>query len=387
MRYTQEKDPWYTKKTWAEISKSALVNNLEEIRSRIANPKVRIAPVVKANAYGHCAEIVVPILEEAGIRSLFVATIDEAIFLRQSGSISDILIFGTTNSQHVPYLKRYRLTQSIVTRDEVAAFAATSVKTGGPPLKVNIKLDTGMSRLGLMADDQHRRQTVEVMLSVVKEPSLQVTGVYSHLASPDSDPAYTELQKDRFVKILEEAEAAGFPRVARHLASSSAIAGRPDYHFDLVRPGIALYGGRTSPYDGTWSGLRPVMTVKSVIEQVGSISAGTRVSYGGIWTAPRDSVVAVVNMGYGDGLSRLLSNCGSFYHKGREVPIRGRVCMDRCIVDVTDLPQVEVGDEVIFFGQDGQVRKDAAQVADLYGTIDYEVYCGINERVPRMRVD
>lgn len=387
MKFSREKDPWYTKKTWAEISRSALLNNLGLIRAQLLDPRVRLAPVVKANAYGHCTEIVVPLLEEAGIGYLFVATLDEAISLRQAGACSSILIFGTTRSPHIPYLKRYRLTQSIVSEEEVAAFARQSERTGGPPLEVNIKLDTGMTRLGLRADEKHRGKAVEVLLAAAREPALKVTGVYSHLATADCDRDYAELQRTRFANTLEEAERQGFPRVIRHLAASSAIPLGPAYHFDLVRPGIVLYGGRAGPSNEAWSGLRPVMTVKSVIEQVTRIDAGARVSYGGIWTVAVDSVLAVINMGYGDGLARLLSNRGSFFHKGRELPIRGRVCMDRCMVDVTGLDQVQVGDEVTFFGQDQWIRKDASDIADLYGTIDYELFCGISERVPRIGVD
>ena len=173
----------------------------------------------------------------------------------------------------------------------------------------------------------------------------------------------------------------------RHLAASSAIPLGPDYHFDLVRPGIVLYGGRAGPDKEAWPGRKPGMTVKSLIEQVEGVDAGTRVSYGGTWTTPVDSVLAVINMGYADGLPRLLSNRGSFFHKGRELPIRGRVCMDRCIVDVTGLDDVKVGDQVTFFGQDEWIRKDASEITDLYGSIDYELFCGISERVPRVGAD
>jgi len=387
MKCTQDKDPWYTKKVWAEISRSALVNNLAVIRSHIPGPGIDIAPVIKGNAYGHCVDLVVPLLEEAGIRHLFVATLDEAISLRQGGARSAILIFGSTGSQRIPYLKRYRLTQSIVTAGEVAEFARQSEKTGGPPLEVSIKLDTGMTRLGLKADEKHREKTVQVILAAAREPSLKVTGIYSHLATADCDPGYAKLQRKYFADTVDEAESRGFPRVIRHLAASSAIPLGPDYHFDLVRPGIVLYGGRAGPDKEAWSELKPVMTVKSLIEQVESVDAGTRVSYGGTWTTPVDSVLAVINMGYADGLPRLLSNRGSFFHKGRELPIRGRVCMDRCIVDVTGLDNVKVGDQVTFFGQDEWIRKDASEITDLYGTIDYELFCGISERVPRVGVD
>ena len=149
MKFTQERDPWYTKKTWAEISEGALVNNLELVRSKLADGRVLIAPVVKADAYGHGAGLVVPVLEKAGVDTLFVATIDEAISIRQMGSLSRIVIFGATKSDYIPYLKEYNLIQSIVTEAERAAFEAASLRVGGPPLEVQIKLDTGMARLGL----------------------------------------------------------------------------------------------------------------------------------------------------------------------------------------------------------------------------------------------
>ena len=387
MRYSEIKDPWYTKKTWAEISKKAILNNLEIIRNRIDASRVQLAPVVKADAYGHCADLVVPVLEEAGIRRLCVATIDEAIYLRQSGARSDILIFGTTKSEHVPYLKRYRLTQSLVTKRELETFSQASKSCGGAPLQVHIKLDTGMTRLGLMVDEKHQQEAVDIMLSASRDPSLFVEGVYSHLASADTDQAYTRLQLQRFTDTLKRAESEGFPRVIRHLANSAAIPLDRDYHFDMVRPGIVLYGGKAESTAGAYHHLMPVMTVKSVIEQVGQVDAGTRVSYGGSWTTSQDSVLAVVNMGYGDGLPRLLSNRGYFFYRGHKAPIRGRVCMDRSIIDVTSIPDVKVGDEVMLFGQDADVRQNASNVADLCQTIDYELFCNIHERVPRLLVD
>ena len=380
-------DPWYTKKSWAEISRSALINNLNVIRSHVAESGAIVAPVVKANAYGHYANLIVPILEEAGVTFLFVATIDEAIELRDLGAKSDILIFGTTRCEHVPFLKHYRLTASIVAADEISGFAAESAKAGGEPLPVHIKLDTGMSRFGFLVDPPNRTKAIAAMLAIACEPSLKVTGVYTHLATADCDPAYLAMQRERFLSAVSEAEKNGFPHVNYHIASSAAIPCQPENHFGMVRPGIVLYGGKAGPRDPFWSKLRPVMTVKSVIEQIGDVVAGTRVSYGGTWTAARDSRLAVVDIGYADGLSRQLSNKGVFYHKGREVPILGRVCMDRCVIDITDVPDARVRDEVLFFGEDQYCRKDASDVAALYGTIDYEIFTGIKERVSRVLVD
>ncbi len=380
-------DPWFTKKSWAEISKSALINNLKVIRAYAAATGTQVAPVVKADAYGHGARLVVPVLEENGVTFLCVATIDEAIALRETGAKSNILIFGTTRCEHVPFLKQYGLTVSIVSANEIRGFADASAKIGGAPLPVHIKLDTGMSRLGMLVDSPNRGKAIEALLAAAGEPALNVTGVYTHLATADCDPAYVTMQRERFIATVSEAERRGFPRVKRHIASSAAIPAQPENHFDMVRPGIALYGGEAGSRDPFWTNLRPVMTVKSVFEQIGDVAAGTRVSYGGIWTASRDARLAVVNMGYADGLSRQLSNRGCFYHKGREIPIVGRVCMDRCIVDITDIPDAEVRDEVMLFGEDTYCRKEASDVAAICGTIDYEIFTGIKERVPRVLVD
>ncbi len=380
-------DPWFTKKSWAEISKSALINNLNVIRAHAAETGTLVAPVVKANAYGHDAGLIVPILEEAGVMHLCVATIDEAIALRESGAKSDILIFGTTRYEHVPFLKRYDLTTSIVSADEVRGFAEESIKAGGPPLPVHIKLDTGMTRFGLLVDEPNRAKTIETMLAVAREPSLIVTGVYTHLATADCDSAYVAMQRERFISAVSEAEKYGFPRVKRHIASSAAIPGQPENHFDMVRPGIALYGGKAGPREPHWTKLRPVMTVKSIIEQINDFSQGTRVSYGGTWTLTRDSRLAVIDMGYADGLSRLLSSKGHFYHKGRGIPILGRICMDRCVVDITEITEARVRDEVMLFGEDAYVRKDASDIASLCDTIDYELFTGIKERVSRILVE
>lgn len=386
MRCLREKDPLPTHKVWAEISKGALVHNFELIRSLVPDPRVRVMPVVKADAYGHGVELCVPLLEEAGADILAVATLEEGLELRALGSRSDILIFGTSPLEALPYLKEKALIQSLVSREEVEAFSQASARLGGDPLKVHIKLDTGMTRLGLSTEADQVEASIRTLLDAFRAPGLELLGVYSHLATADSDPDYLAFQRERFERVLAEAKKQGLPPLTRHLAASSAIAGQEVNHFDLVRPGIVLYGGRAEPREA-WGDLRPVMTVKSRIEQVRPIRAGTRVSYGGTWTAPRDAVLAVVNMGYADGLPRLLSNRGAFYHQGRKAPIRGRVCMDRCMVEVTGLPGVQAGDEVMYFGDDGFLRLDAAVPADLLGTIDYEIYTNIHERVPRILVD
>lgn len=375
-----------TKRAWAEISKHALLNNLHVIAKRSKKTIDQIVAVVKANAYGHGMNIVAPFLEKAGVKIFTVATIDEAISLRESCPDASILILGTTDPYFTPDLKKHDLIQTVVSDDDIQGFAIASKKAGGPPLAIHVKLDTGLARLGFPTDSDHQECTAEAMVRATTFDSLDVRGVYTHFASSGEDLVYTEKQRRLFNETLSRAEALGFPRVARHISNSSTILLPPDDEDDYVRPGLALYGGKLHSMSDTECGLIPVMTIKARIEQIRYIEKGALVSYGGTWVAPKPTRLAVVAMGYADGLPRALSNKGSLLFHGHDCPIRGAVCMDHCIVDITDLPDVKPGDAMMFFGKDYFTHRAASDVARLCGTIDYELFCGISERVPRLLV-
>ncbi|NMA00729.1 MAG: alanine racemase [Clostridiaceae bacterium] len=386
MSTVEKKNPHETKRAWAEISKQALLNNLRVIANRSGKAIDQIVAVVKANAYGHGMNLVAPFLEKAGVKIFTVATIDEAVSLRASCPDVSILILGTTDPCFTPDLKKHNLMQTVVSDDDIQGFAIASEKAGGPPLAIHVKLDTGLARLGFPTDPDHQACTAEAMMKATTFESLDVRGVYTHFASSGEDLVYTERQRRLFNETLSQAEALGFPRVARHISNSSTILLPPDGDDDYVRPGLALYGGKLRSVSDIECGLLPVMTVKARIEQIRDIEEGARVSYGGTWVALKPTRLAVVAMGYADGLPRALSNQGSLIYRGYDCPIRGAVCMDHCIVDITGLPDIKPGDAMMFFGKDSFTHRAASDVASLCGTIDYELFCGISERVPRLFV-
>lgn len=386
MSTVEKTNPRETKRAWAEISKQALLNNLHVIVKRSKKAIDQIVAVVKANAYGHGMNLVAPFLEKVGVKIFTVATIDEAVALRACCPDASILILGTTDHCFVHDLKKNDLMQTVVSDDDILGFAIASEKEGGPPLAIHLKLDTGLARLGFPTEPDHQASTAEAMVKATTFDSLDVRGVYTHFASSGEDPDYTAKQRRLFNETLSRAEVLGFPRVARHISNSSAILVPPDDSDDYVRPGLALYGGKLRSMSDTDCGLLPVMTVKARIEQIRDIEKGARVSYGGTWTAPKPTRLAVVAMGYADGLPRALSNQGSLLYRGHDCPIRGAVCMDHCIVDVTGLSDIKPGETMMFFGKDSFTQRAASDVARLCRTIDYELFCGISERVPRLLV-
>ncbi|NLZ66702.1 MAG: alanine racemase [Clostridiaceae bacterium] len=384
---TIEKDkPRETKRAWAEISKQALLNNLHVIAKRSNKTIDQIVAVVKANAYGHNMTLVAPFLEKAGVKIFTVATIDEAIALRACCPDASILILGTTDYCYTSDLKKHQLMQTVVSDDDIQGFAIASEKAGGPPLGIHLKLDTGLARLGFPSDPSHQARTAEAMLKATSYTSLDVRGVYTHFASSGEDPDYSDKQRRLFNDTLALAKEHGFPDIACHISNSSAILEPPNDNDDYVRPGLALYGGKLRSTSDSRHDLLPVMTVKARIEQIRDIEKGARVSYGGTWVAHRPTRLAVVAIGYADGLPRVLSNRGSLLYRGHDCPIRGAVCMDHIIVDITGLQDVKPGDTMMFFGKDTFTERAASDVAHLCGTIDYELFCGISERIPRLLV-
>ena len=371
-----------TKRTWAEISLPDLEHNYRALRGMLPRG-CRFLGVVKANAYGHGAVPVARKLEQLGAEYLAVACLNEAVELRQAGIAAPILILGPTPAPFAGELLQYDLTQTVQDMDEARALSEAAGKAD-KPLKVHIKVDTGMSRLGFLCDEDHVDLAAEEILALGALPYLQTEGLFTHFANADGDEAYTMRQLTRFLNIGEKLAAGGLEIKIRHCAASAAVLHYPCTHLDMVRPGIALYGHYPDPscegLDGP--GLLPVMTLKTRIAAVRELPAGTCISYGCTYTLERDSRLAVLPIGYADGLERLLSNRGEVLVHGQRAPILGRVCMDMCLVDVTDLPAA-VGDEVTVFGSELPIEEKAAAV----GTIQYELLCGVSGRVPRVYLD
>ena len=372
-----------TKRTWAEIDLSNLEHNYRALRGMIPRG-CRFLGVVKANAYGHGAIPVAKKLVELGAEYLAVACLDEAIELRQADIDAPILILAPTLPDFSKELFEYNLTQTV--QDfELAQSLSDAAVQAGQSLKIHIKVDTGMSRLGFLCDEETIGCSAEQIVSVCSLPGLKPEGIFTHFANADGDEEYTMRQFTRFMDVLDKLSDLGVEFQIRHCAASAAVLNYPCTHLDMVRPGIAQYGHYPDP---SWEGLDgpgliPLMSLKTRVIALRELKKGTSISYGCTHVLERDSRVAVLPIGYADGLDRLLSNRGEVLIHAVRTPILGRVCMDLCMVDVTDIVDVRVGDEVTVFGPELPLEEKA----DVVKTIQYEMLCGISRRVPRVYID
>jgi alanine racemase len=359
--------------TVVEISLPALRHNLHEVVRRVG--AARIMAVVKANAYGHGAVPVAQALLAAGAHQLGVARVTEGLELRHAGITAPILVMSEAVPDDIPALQRFNLTLVLPSREAIES-AACLVDSRSGPLGVHLKVDTGMGRLGLTQED------VPAVLRSGLPASLRLDGLMSHLASADEpDTASTEEQLARFRMILDAAKASGLTFPAAHIANSAAILRFPASHYDMVRPGLMLYG--YAPRRFPSPELRPVLTWKTRVIQIKKVGAGQRVSYSGTFVTQRPSTLAILPVGYADGYSRALSNKGHVLIGGQPVPVAGRVCMDLTVVDVTDHQMVHPGDEVVLLGRQGSALITADDLAAWQDTISYEVLCQIGPRVTR----
>ena len=363
--------------TVVEISLPALRHNFRQVARRVGT--VSIIAVVKANAYGHGAVPVTRTLLTAGAHQLGVATVAEGQELRHAGITAPILVMSGIFPDDVPLLQELNLTPVLPSRDAIFT-AARLVHPRSAPLPVHLKVDTGMSRLGL---------TKEEFLDILRStwpPTLRLEGLMSHLASADArDGESAENQLARFRELLDAAKSAGLTVPAAHIANSAAILRFPASYFDLVRPGLMLYGYVNGPAAG--ADLRPALSWKTHIVQVKRVGAGQPVSYGGTFVTSRPSTLAILPVGYADGYSRALSNRGHVLVGGRTVPIVGRVCMDLTVVDVSDLPDIRPGDEAVLLGRQGAAAITADDLAAWQDTISYEILCRISPRLTRVYLE
>ena len=368
------------KRTWAEISLENLRHNYEAIRKSLP-AGCRFLGVVKADAYGHGALPVSRLLQEAGADYLAVSCLDEALELRRGGITMPILILGHTPYAYTGTLIEENITQTVTCLAKALEYSAEAVRLG-KELKIHIKLDTGMSRLGFLCAGNYFEEGVDNVIRSCRLPGLNPEGVYTHFAVSDEpgedSEAYTRAQFRLFMDVIAAVKARGgveFP--IRHCANSGATVSYPEMALDMVRPGLLLYGYGDSSGK---LGLLPCMRLVTTVSTIKFYEPGTSVSYGRRYTTDRRTRMGVLAVGYADGLPRLISNKCSFAAKGGFAPQRGSICMDMCMVDLTELPQVDVGSEVELFGPANSIYKlsDAAQ------TIPYELLCAVSKRVPRV---
>lgn len=368
------------KRTWAEVKISAISWNCDEMRAKM--PKgCKFMGLVKADAYGHGAAVVARFLEIIHCDYLAVAYIDEARELREAGNKLPILILGSTYPEFADGLFDLDVAQTVCSLEDAKAYSKAAVALG-KTLKIHIKLETGMGRLGFNV----KNGDISEVIKALKLPNLEPEGIYTHFAVPDEleKDAYTKMQFKTFMDAIEKIEgASGVHFAIRHCANSGAVVNYPEMYLDMVRPGVALYG----MYPGSDTGglrLAPAMELKSRIVAVSEHEAGDCISYGCTFTADRKMKIAVLPIGYADGLHRVLSNKIDVLVHGQRCRQIGRICMDMCMVDVTDVPDVKAGDIATIFGHDGHEVISAREVAQKAGTISYEIFCALTKRVPRV---
>lgn len=368
------------KRTWAEIDLDALEHNYTVLRRRVGE-QVKFLGVVKADAYGHGSVQVSHELERLGADYLAVSSLDEAVELRENGVTMPILILGHTPRGEVGTLIRYGITQAVSCLAKAENYSAEASELGAT-LKVHIKVDTGMGRLGFLCAGDRFDEGVDNIVYACGLPGLEPEGIFTHFAVSDEDEQwcreYTQRQLDLFLRVIDAVqEKWGRSFAIRHCANTGAVARYPEASLDMVRPGLLLYG--YGPF-AEELGLRPVMSLKCAIQTIKIYPEGARISYGGTFVAQRTTRVGVLPYGYADGFFRMLSNRCSVLTSDGLVPQIGRICMDMSMVDLTDAPDVKVGDTVEIWGAGNPIEK-MAEAAD---TIPYELTCAVNKRVPRV---
>ena len=373
------------KRTWADISLDDLEYNYRSIRSRLPSG-TRYLGVMKADAYGHGAVPVSRALADLGAEYLAVSNLEEAVQLRRGEIRLPILILGYTPPEYAENMIYLDITQEVHSLEYAKELDASLAGTNYI-LNVHLKLDTGMTRIGFFAYDNER--TLDELKQVAALPHLRIEGVFMHFCVADStageDVAFTRLQFQRFTDMLSAMEGVGIRPEIRHCCNSGATILYPEYALDMVRPGIITYGNAPSEeLEGAIS-LRPMMSLHSMIAQVRTVPAGTDISYGRLDRTKEAPRVAVLPIGYADGLSRLLTGKASFYLHGAMVPVIGRICMDMCMLDVSAVPDAKPGDIVTIFGYDEDgTLVPCERLASAQGTINYELLCQISKRIPRI---
>jgi alanine racemase len=377
---------------WAEVDLSAIAHNVTEVRRR-TDPKAKLMAVVKANGYGHGAVEVARTAIANGAEWLGVARLPEAIALREAGFSVPILVLGYTPPAAASRLIEYDIKQSVYSLAAAQAYSSVAVSRGAR-IQVHLKVDTGMGRLGLVpaalaghgAGNSGGEEFIRAATAIARLPGLDAEGIFTHFAAADSaNTSYAKRQLSLFLEVLASLRAAGIEFPVRHAANSAAVIQLPESHLDLVRPGIALYGLKPSDETGlTGITLQPAMAFKTRIIHLKSVPAGTCISYGMTHRTPSPTVVATIPAGYADGYRRLLSSRGQMLVRGRRVPVVGRVCMDLTMLDVGAVPDVQMEDEVVIFGRQGNECISADDLACGLGTINYEIVCDLTSRVPRV---
>lgn len=370
------------KRTWAEVSLSNIKHNYESIRASLPE-QCKFLGVVKADAYGHGALRVALLLQECGADYLAVSCLDEALELRDGGISMPVLILGHTPSDYTELLIDKNITQTVTCLAKAEEYSSAAARAG-KTLRVHMKLDTGMSRLGFLCGGDYFAEGIENIVRSCSLPNLEYEGIYTHFAVSDEpgeeNREYTLKQFSLFMRVINELRSVhGIRFKIRHCANSGAVVNYPEMALDMVRPGLLLYGygDAENKLD-----LLPCMRFVTTVSTIKFYEKGTSVSYGRKYSTSRRTRMGVLAVGYADGLPRTVSGKCSFSTEYGKTPQCGNICMDMCMADLTDLPEVEVGAEVEIFGSHNSIYS----ISDAAGTIPYELLCSVTKRVPRVYI-
>ena len=370
------------KRTWAEIDLDAIAHNMREIR-KITSPDAQIMAVVKADGYGCGFYETTKVLLENGADRLAVAILQEGKQLRKRGIDVPILILGASFEDDIEDIIDSDITPNVCSFEFAKAISEVSERKQ-KTTKIHIKLDTGMSRVGFLISDNNEKVIREIE-KISQLPYIEIEGIFSHFSTSDeADDSYTRLQFKRFMEVCNELKNIGINIPIKHICNSAGVMMYPEMHLDMVRPGVILYGMYPSEeVDKSRLNLIPAMTVKSKITFVKEVEAGRGVSYGKEYITDGTTKIATVPIGYADGYLRKIAKCGKMIVNGVKVPIIGRICMDQCMINVSNVHNIERGDEAIIFGREGITIDDLAKWLN---TINYEISCVIGKRIPRIYI-
>lgn len=364
---------------WEEVNLDNLAYNMKNIRARAKSKE--LFAVVKADAYGHGAVEAAPVLLENGATRLAIAVLSEGVELRKAGIECPIMILGYTPETLIADVLEYDLEPTLFGY-EYAEKLSKAAAAAGKTVKIHIKVDTGMGRIGFLPNEESVAEAVKIS----KLPNLEIEGLFSHFSTADElNKEYSNYQYKNYTWFLEKLLENGVKINIRDIDNSAAIMDLPETNLDGVRPGIIMYGYYPSDeVDKSVLDIKPVMTLKACLLHVKTLEEGQYIGYGRKFKTERKSVIGTIGIGYADGYTRMLSKKAKVIINGKFAPVVGNICMDQCMIDLTDVGEVKVGDEVILMGTDGNLKFDADDIAPLLGTINYEVLCMIGRRVPRV---
>lgn len=374
----------FFKRTWAEIDLNHLAFNVNEIRKCLPGT-TRMMGIVKADAYGHGDRYIAKEMENLGLRDFGVSNLEEALSLRENGVESDILILGVTPVSAVRKLSDYQITQTVYSL-EYARQLSDAAKRDNVRINCHLKLDTGMGRIGFRAGDDFT--AIDEMAAACNLPNLDFTGIFSHFSSSDDitteGVAYTQKQIEHFDRAVAALEQKGVHFSVKHLQNSAGVLNYRDCRYDMARVGVILYGLELDTLPGCAIPLKPVMSIRSAISMVKTVRKGDCISYSRRFTADREMRLATVPIGYADGYLRAFAGKGRMIVHGQYAKIVGSICMDQLMLDVTDIPDVKAGDIATVVGSEGNCEITFGELAEIAGTIHYELACLVSRRVPRV---